>query len=138
MALLKNISEGATKLASKATTFLKCLGPIMEVYGLISDIRDTERENDEARERKKARAEFYELLDKTKDNIRSVCEEQKLEFIKEVFDRRLDELEELQKHMTDENDANHEFNVELSNIEAEIKRIQDMILVSASELSGDE
>ena len=110
----------------------------MEVYGLISDIRDTERENDEARERKKARAEFYELLDKTKDNIRSVCEEQKLEFIKEVFDRRLDELEELQKHMTDENDANHEFNVELSNIEAEIKRIQDMILVSASELSGDE
>ncbi|MBR5272748.1 MAG: 50S ribosome-binding GTPase, partial [Clostridia bacterium] len=63
---------GATKLASKATTFLKCLGPIMEVYSFISDIKDTEKENDEARQRKKARADFYALLDDTKNTIRSV------------------------------------------------------------------
>ncbi len=122
---------GATKLASKATKALKCLGPALEVFSFAMDVKDTIVEDKAAKEQQKARNDLYQTLEDTKKEIRNACDLQRTEFIRTVFDARLDELANILKAMAESGSQNHDFNRQLEQIAAEIKHIQDMILTPA-------
>ena len=128
----------ATKMASKATKALKCLGPALEVFSLALDIKDTVAENTAAKEQQKARGNLYKTLDDIKEEIRNACDVQKAEFIKTVFDSRLESLEELQRQIAETNDSNRIFNEKLNHIESEIRDIQELVFGSNIDYSLEE
>jgi hypothetical protein len=128
----------ATRMASKATKALKCLGPALEVFSLALDIKDTVAENTAAKEQQKARGNLYKTLDDIKEEIRNACDVQKAEFIKTVFDSRLESLEELQRQIAETNDSNRIFNEKLNHIESEIRDIQELVFGSNIDYSLEE
>ena len=128
---------GATKLASKATKALKCLGPALEVFSFAMDVKDTIVEDKAAKEQQKARNDLYQTLEDTKKEIRNACDLQRTEFIRTVFDARLDELANILKAMAESSSQNHDFNRQLEQIAAEIKHIQDMILTPAHQTDSE-
>ena len=56
---------------------------------------------------------------------------QRAEFIRSVFESRIDELAKILEAMAESSGQNHEFNLQLNQVSSEIKRIQDMIMSSA-------
>ena len=122
---------GATKLASKATKALKCLGPALEVFSFAMDVKDTIAEDKAAKEQQKARNDLYQTLEDTKREIRKACELQRAEFVHSVFESRIDELAKILEAMAESSGQNHDFNLQLNQVSSEIKRIQDMIMSSA-------
>lgn len=128
---------GATKLASKATKALKCLGPALEVFSFAMDVKETIDENKAAKDQQTARVNLYQTLEDTKRDIRNACDAQRAEFIRSVFDSRLDELDALLLQMTDASGQDHAFNEQLNCIEAEIRRIQGVLLDSVHEAEED-
>ena len=122
---------GATKLASKATKAIKCVGPALEVFSFIIDVKDTIDENQAAKRQQQARVNLYHTLEDTKNAIKKACDAQRAEFIRTVFDTRLEALSDIEHQMASVNTSNHDFNVSLSQIEEGIKSLQAMILSSA-------
>lgn len=129
---------GATKLASKATKALKCLGPALEVFSFAMDVKDTIAEDKAAKEQQKARNNLYQILEDTKREIRKACDVQRAEFVCSVFESRISELAQILKVMAENSEENHDFNIQLNQISLEIKRIQDIIMSSAHSDMEDE
>lgn len=116
---------GATKLASKATKALKCLGPALEIFSVAMDVKDTVDEANAAKEERKARRELYSVLTDTCKDIRDECTAQRKEFINNVFTSRINELEQVRQASIGIKDSNKRFNQELVLIEQAIGNLQN-------------
>ena len=103
----------------------------MEVFSLIMDVKDTIDENQAAKRQQQARVNLYHTLEDTKNAIKKACDAQRAEFVRTVFDTRLEALSDIERQMASVNTSNHDFNVSLSQIEEGIKSLQAMILSSA-------
>lgn len=117
----------AAKLAGKATKALKLLGPALEVVNIVSDIKETVDEDKELKDQQRLRNDLYVMLEDSKKELRLSSEEQWIEFVSEVFNTRLDEISNVKKKISESKDADKAFNTELSAIESEIGKIQEIL-----------
>lgn len=126
----------ATNMTKKTTKNLKRMGPALELLGLAMDVKETFDENQASKQCQVARNKLYSLLNGTKKDIQNDCTIKKSEFIEEVFNNRLSELEEIKRNIALSKKEEKDFNIQLNCIDSKITEIQE-ILFSAENVDNE-
>lgn len=118
----------ATKLAKNIGKFAEFFGPAMDVIELGIDIYETVAENKEAQKALNERREIRKSIEETAKEIRLSFDEQKSDFIEEVFNSRLDFLHEKEEEILKRKEDASGYNRKIAEYKAQLEELNKMII----------